>query len=66
MSKPFQASLAPDKLWQDGSRAADRGPSPELARLENVVAAPHIGVSPLPKGEVPPGAANLEDWTRRV
>lgn len=67
----------------DVGRAADQMPSPELARLENVIATPHIGgltppasesqafdtvrqVEALVKGEVPPGAANLEDWTRRV
>jgi len=67
----------------DVGRAADQMPSPELARLENVIATPHIGgltppasesqafdtvrqVEALVKGEVPPGAANLKDWTRRV
>ncbi|TMJ25711.1 MAG: hydroxyacid dehydrogenase [Alphaproteobacteria bacterium] len=67
----------------DVGRALDQMPSPELARLENVIATPHIGgltppasesqafdtvrqVEALVKGEVPPGAANLKDWTRRV
>jgi D-3-phosphoglycerate dehydrogenase / 2-oxoglutarate reductase len=67
----------------DVGRAPDQMPSPELARLENVIATPHIGgltppasesqafdtvrqVEALVKGEVPPGAANLKDWTRRV
>ena len=66
----------------DVGRAPDQMPSPELARLENVIATPHIGgltppasesqafdtvrqVEALVKGEVPPGAANLKDWTRR-
>jgi len=66
----------------DVGRAPDQMPSPELARLANVIATPHIGgltppasesqafdtvrqVEALVKGEVPPGAANLEDWTRR-
>ncbi len=66
----------------DVGRAPDQMPSPELARLPNVIATPHIGgltppasesqafdtvrqVEALVKGEVPPGAANLESWTRR-
>ncbi|WP_428675353.1 NAD(P)-dependent oxidoreductase [Reyranella sp.] len=66
----------------DVGRAPDQMPSPELARLANVIATPHIGgltppasesqafdtvrqVEALVKGEVPPGAANLKDWTRR-
>ena len=66
----------------DVGRAPDQMPSPELARLPNVIATPHIGgltppasesqafdtvrqVEALVKGEVPPGAANLKDWTRR-
>lgn len=66
----------------DVGRAPDQMPSPELARLPNVIATPHIGgltppasesqafdtvrqVEALVKGEVPPGAANLEHWTRR-
>jgi D-3-phosphoglycerate dehydrogenase len=67
----------------DVGRAPDQMPSPELARLPNVIATPHIGgltppasesqafdtvrqVEALVKGEVPPGAANLESWTRRA
>ncbi|TAJ28468.1 MAG: hydroxyacid dehydrogenase, partial [Reyranella sp.] len=66
----------------DVGRAPDQMPTPELARLPNVIATPHIGgltppasesqafdtvrqVEALVKGEVPPGAANLADWTRR-
>src|SRR3954451_6786267 len=66
----------------DVGRAPDQMPSPELAKLPNVIATPHIGgltppasesqaldtvrqVEALVKGEVPPGAANLKDWTRR-
>jgi len=66
----------------DVGRAPDQMPSPELARLPNVIATPHIGgltppasesqafdtvrqVEALVRGEVPPGAANLESWTRR-
>lgn len=66
----------------DVGRAPDQMPSPELARLPNVIATPHIGgltppasesqafdtvrqVEALVKGEVPPGAANLKDWSRR-
>jgi D-3-phosphoglycerate dehydrogenase len=65
----------------DVGRAPDQMPSPELARLANVIATPHIGgltppasesqafdtvrqVEALVKAEVPPGAANLKDWTR--
>ncbi len=67
----------------DVGRAPDQMPSPELARLTNVIATPHIGgltppasesqaldtvrqVEALVKGEMPPGAANPKDWTRRV
>ena len=67
----------------DVGRAPDQMPSPELARLPNVIATPHIGgltppasesqamdtvrqVEALVKGEVPPGAANLAAWRRRV
>lgn len=67
----------------DVGRAPDQMPSPELARLPNVIATPHIGgltppasesqafdtvrqVEALVKGEVPPGAANPRDWTRRL
>jgi D-3-phosphoglycerate dehydrogenase len=66
----------------DVGRAPDQMPSPELARLPNVIATPHVGgltppasesqamdtvrqVEALVKGEVPPGAANLNRWTRR-
>ena len=77
--------LAEDRIAgaaMDVGCAADQMPSPELARLANVIATPHIGgltppasesqafdtvrqVEALVKGEVPPGAANLKDWTRR-
>jgi D-3-phosphoglycerate dehydrogenase len=67
----------------DVGRAPDQMPSPELARLPNVVATPHIGgltppasesqafdtvrqVEALVKGDIPPGPANLKDWTRRT
>lgn len=67
----------------DVGRAPDQMPSPELARLPNVIATPHVGgltppasesqamdtvrqVEALVKGEVPPGAANLDHWTRRT
>jgi len=67
----------------DVGRAPDQMPSPELARLANVIATPHIGgltppasesqafdtvrqVEALVKGDVPSGAANLEDWTRHA
>jgi len=67
----------------DVGRAPDQMPSPELARLPNVIATPHIGgltppasesqamdtvrqVEALVKGEMPPGAANPQDWTRRA
>lgn len=66
----------------DVGRAPDQMPSPELARLTNVIATPHIGgltppasesqafdtvrqVEALVKGELPPGAANAQAWTRR-
>ena len=66
----------------DVGRAPDQMPSPELARLPNVLATPHIGgltppasesqafdtvrqVEALVRGEIPPGAANPKDWTRR-
>lgn len=66
----------------DVGRAPDQMPLPELARLPNVIATPHIGgltppasesqafdtvrqVEALVKGQVPPGAANLQSWTRR-
>jgi D-3-phosphoglycerate dehydrogenase len=66
----------------DVGRAPDQMPSPELARLPNVIATPHVGgltppasesqamdtvrqVEALVKGEVPPGAVNLANWSRR-
>jgi D-3-phosphoglycerate dehydrogenase / 2-oxoglutarate reductase len=66
----------------DVGRAPDQMPSPELARLPNVIATPHIGgltppasesqafdtvrqVEALMKREVPPGAVNAGQWTRR-
>ena len=66
----------------DVGRAPDQMPSPELARLPNVIATPHIGgltppasesqamdtvrqVEALVKGEIPPGAVNVANWTRR-
>ena len=61
----------------DVGRAPDQMPSPELARLPNVIATPHIGASEsqamdtvrqveaLVKGAVPPGAVNVSSWTRR-
>lgn len=66
----------------DVGRALDQMPSPELARLPNVIATPHVGgltppasesqamdtvrqVEALVKGEVPPGAVNLANWSRR-
>jgi D-3-phosphoglycerate dehydrogenase / 2-oxoglutarate reductase len=66
----------------DVGRAPDQMPSPELARLPNVIATPHIGgltppasesqafdtvrqVEALVKGEVPPGAVNIDRWIRR-
>jgi len=66
----------------DVGRAPDQMPSPELARLPNVIATPHVGgltppasesqamdtvrqVEALVRGEVPPGAANPDHWTRR-
>lgn len=67
----------------DVGRAPDQMPSPELARLPNVIATPHIGgltppasesqamdtvrqVEALVKGEMPSGAANPREWTRRA
>ena len=66
----------------DVGRAPDQMPSPDLARLPNVIATPHIGgltppasesqafdtvrqVEALVQGKVPPGAVNLDRWTRR-
>jgi D-3-phosphoglycerate dehydrogenase / 2-oxoglutarate reductase len=84
--KALLAVLAENRIAgaaMDVGRAPDQMPSLELARLENVIATPHIGgltppasesqafdtvrqVEALVKGEVPPGAANPKDWTRRV
>jgi D-3-phosphoglycerate dehydrogenase len=67
----------------DVGRAPDQMPSPDLARLPNVIATPHIGgltppasesqafdtvrqVEALVQGKVPPGAVNLDRWTRRI
>ena len=66
----------------DVGRALDQMPSPELARLPNVIATPHIGgltppaiesqsletvrqVEKIVAGEVPVGAVNADNWTRR-
>ena len=66
----------------DVGRAPDQMPSPDLARLPNVIATPHVGgltppasesqafdtvrqVEALVQGKVPPGAVNVESWTRR-
>lgn len=66
----------------DVGRAPDQMPTPELARLANVVATPHVGgltpqaieyqsletvrqVEAILKGEIPPGAVNAAQWTRR-
>lgn len=66
----------------DVGRAPDQMPTPELAKLPNVIATPHVGgltpqaieyqsletvrqVEAIVKGEVPPGAANADRWTRR-
>ncbi len=66
----------------DVGRALDQMPTPELAKLPNVVATPHIGgltppaiesqaletvrqVEKIIRGEVPPGAVNASNWTRR-
>ena len=67
----------------DVGRAPDQMPSPELARLPNVIATPHVGgltppasesqamdtvrqVEALVQGKVPPGAVNVDRWTRRA
>ena len=66
----------------DVGRARDQMPSPELAKLPNVIATPHIGgltppaiesqsietvrqVEAIINGQVPAGAVNSADWTRR-
>ena len=66
----------------DVGRALDQMPSPELAKLPNVIATPHVGgltppaiesqssetvgqVEAIVDGQVPAGAVNAADWTRR-
>ena len=66
----------------DVGRATDQMPTPELARLANVIATPHIGgltppaiesqaletvsqVKMIIAGQVPHGAVNAANWTRR-
>jgi D-3-phosphoglycerate dehydrogenase len=66
----------------DVGRALDQMPTPELAKLSNVIATPHIGgltppaiesqsletvrqVERIIAGEVPVGAVNTANWTRR-
>lgn len=66
----------------DVGRALDQMPTPELAKLSNVIATPHIGgltppaieyqsletvrqVEKIIAGEVPVGAVNAANWTRR-
>lgn len=66
----------------DVGRALDQMPTPEVAKLPNVIATPHIGgltppaiesqsletvrqVAKIVAGEVPVGAVNAANWTRR-
>jgi D-3-phosphoglycerate dehydrogenase len=66
----------------DVGRALDQMPTPEVAKLPNVIATPHIGgltppaiesqsletvrqVEKIVAGEVPVGAVNAANWTRR-
>ncbi len=66
----------------DVGRALDQMPTPEVAKLQNVIATPHIGgltppaiesqsletvrqVETIVAGEVPVGAVNAANWTRR-
>ena len=66
----------------DVGRALDQMPSPELAKLPEVIATPHIGgltppaiesqsletvrqVEKIIAGEIPVGAVNADQWTRR-
>jgi len=66
----------------DVGRALDQMPTPDLARLTNVIATPHIGgltppaiesqsletvrqVETIIAGQVPHGAVNAGNWTRR-
>jgi D-3-phosphoglycerate dehydrogenase len=66
----------------DVGRALDQMPTPEIAKLPNVIATPHVGgltppaiesqsletvrqVEKIVAGEVPVGAVNAANWTRR-